>query len=50
MKITIYEYQTWKVYLQCIDHFNLVLFPHSLNTVVEQGVYVVLDLLNLLSI
>lgn len=37
-------------YLQSIDHFNLVLFPHRLHTVVEQGVDVVLDLLNLLAI
>lgn len=44
------ECDAWSVYLQCIDHFNLVLFLHSLNTVVKQGVYVVLDLLNLISI
>lgn len=36
--------------LQSVDHFNLVLLPQSLNTVVEQRVDVVLDSLNLLPI
>lgn len=36
--------------LECVDHFYLVLFSQSLDTVVEQSVDVVLDPLNLLPI
>lgn len=37
-------------YLQCVDHFDLVFLPQSLNTVVEQRIDVVLDPLNLLPV